>query len=72
MALNIVRYSDFSGDPIPPGTGARIRVVFTDRNRTDRRADLSDAEVEQLLGYTKEVLKRHDRRGRYKVWEESD
>lgn len=63
MALENVRKSDYSGAEIPSGTGARIRVMWYDKSKPDRRADLTDAEVEKLLGkWTTEVVTRPDRR----------
>lgn len=35
MAVKNTRISDASGEEIPKGTGARIRVVYNDPNRTD-------------------------------------
>lgn len=64
MALETVRTSDASGELIPPGTGARIRVMYYDPNIDDRRADLTDEEVEELLPWTKPVQTRPDRRRR--------
>ena len=63
MALATVRKSDKSGDLIPEGTGARVRVMFYDDARPDRRADLTDAEVEKLLPWAQEVKTRPERRG---------
>lgn len=63
MAVETVRRSDVSGKEIPEGTGARVRVMFYDGVRVDRRADLTDAEVKQLLDFTKDVQPRPDRRG---------
>lgn len=64
MSLTTVRVSDKSGEPIPPGTGARVRVMFYD-DRPDRRADLTDEEVERLLDFTHEVeIRPHARRSR--------
>jgi len=37
--------------------------MFYDGVRVDRRADLTDAEVKQLLDFTKDVQPRPDRRG---------
>ena len=62
MALTTVRKSDKSGDEIPEGTGARVRVMFYD-DRPDRRADLTDEEVEKYLAFTQEVKTRPERRG---------
>lgn len=61
MALETIRISDHSRDPIPAGTGARVRVMFFDGKRPDRRADLTDEEVEKLLGFTVEVETRKER-----------
>jgi hypothetical protein len=67
MAVEQVRRSDVSGEEIPAGTGARVRVMFLDEDKPDRRADLTDAEVEKLLGFTKEVQTRPNRRVRGKA-----
>ena len=46
----VVQYtSDKSGEAIPRGTGARIRIMFYDDDRVDMRADLTDAEVDKLV-----------------------
>lgn len=63
MGLQTVRRSDYSGDEIPNGSGARVRVMFYDGKRIDRRADLTDEEVEKLLGFTEEVKPRPERQG---------
>lgn len=47
-SIQVTLTSDKSGDPLPRGTGARIRVLFND-NRIDMRADLTDTETEQLI-----------------------
>lgn len=64
MALTTVRKSDYSGAEIPEGTGARLRVIFYDDERADRRADLTDEEVEKLLSFAEEVKTRPERRAR--------
>lgn len=64
MAVETIRKSDASGDEIPEGTGARIRVVWHDPERVDLRADLTDEEVERLLPWAKPVQPRLDRRKR--------
>jgi hypothetical protein len=58
MALETVRVSDKSREPIPRGTGARVRVMFYDESKPDRRADLTDEEVAELLPFTTEVEQR--------------
>lgn len=67
MALEQVRKSDLSGDEIPAGTGARVRVMFYDGERVDRRADLTDAEVDKVLKFAKEVQTRPNRRTERRV-----
>jgi hypothetical protein len=62
MALVQARKSDLSGDLMEAGTGARIRIEFYDGKRVARRADLTDAEVEKLLGFAHEVEVRPERR----------
>jgi len=58
MGLQTVRFSDKSKEQIPPGTGARVRVMFYDESKPDRRADLTDEEVDRLLPFTEEVEQR--------------
>lgn len=67
MAREIVLKSDRSGKEIPKGTGARVRITFHDRSRTDRRADLTDEEVDELLGFAGEVETRPTRRGEMRI-----
>jgi hypothetical protein len=49
MAVETVRVSDKSREPIPEGTGARVRILFYDPAKPDMRADLTDAEVAKLI-----------------------
>lgn len=58
MAVETIRKSDASGDEIPEGTGARIRVLFNDPKRVDLRADLTDDEVARLMPWAKPVQPR--------------
>jgi hypothetical protein len=67
MALVQVRKSDASGKEIPEGTCARIRVIFNDPDKTDLRADLTDAEVKQLLPFAQPVEERPGRRKRVQL-----
>lgn len=62
MAIVQIRKSDYSGAEIPPGTGARIRVMWNDGAKTDLRADLTDEEVGELLPFAHAVEPRPDRR----------
>ena len=67
MAIVQVKKSDVSGEEIPEGTGARIRVMFNDPDKLDLRADLTDAEVAQLLPFAQEVEPRPSRRGERRI-----
>ena len=49
MPVKRVMVSSTSGQVIPDGTGARVRVLWNDESRADMRADLSDAETEKLI-----------------------
>lgn len=62
MAFVQIRKSDKSGVEIPQGTGARIRVIFNAEDKDDLRADLSDEEVAELLGFAQPVETRPMRR----------
>jgi hypothetical protein len=48
MPVKTIRVSSLSNEIIPEGTGARVRIMFTDPNRVDMRADLTDEEAESL------------------------
>lgn len=50
MAKKIVRVSDMSGQEIPEGKGATVRVTFADARRGARELDVTDAEAERLGG----------------------
>lgn len=65
MALVQVRRSDKSGVEIPEGTGARIRLEFYDGERIAHRADMTDAEAQELIEQfgLKEVEPRPSRAG---------
>lgn len=69
MAVKQMRFSDKSGGAIEPGTGARVRVMFYADDRPDMRADLTDAEVEDLVKRYKlsEVETRPTRAGERRV-----
>lgn len=61
MAVAKVRTSDYSGKQFDAKTGARIRVMWNDKRKVDLRADLTDAEVKQLLSFCVPVEQRPDR-----------
>jgi hypothetical protein len=61
MARKTVLISDISGDPIPEGKGATVRIVYRDQRKGVRELDATDAEAERLGG---RVVKRRGRRPR--------
>lgn len=62
MPVVQMRVSSKSGETIPPDTGARVRVEFNDGVTPARRADLTDAEFQELLGFAEQVETRPGRR----------
>lgn len=56
-----MRVSDFSGKQFDASTGARVRVMWNDKTKVDLRADLTDAEVKQILSFCVPVQQRPDR-----------
>ena len=48
MAKKVVRVSDISGDEIPEGRGATVRITFADARKGARELDVTDAEAEKL------------------------
>jgi hypothetical protein len=50
MAKKTVRVSDMSGEEIPDGKGAVVRITFADARRGSRELDVTDAEAERLGG----------------------
>jgi hypothetical protein len=50
MARKTVLISDKSGDAIPDGKGAKVRITFNDARKGSRELDLTDAEAEALGG----------------------
>lgn len=48
-SIHVTHTSDKSGEVIPRGSGARVRILFNDEAKIDMRADLTDAEAEQLI-----------------------
>jgi hypothetical protein len=49
MARKTVLVSDLSGDAIPDGKGATIRVTYRDARRGSYEADVTDAEAEAFV-----------------------
>jgi hypothetical protein len=52
MARKTIRVSDISGEEIPEGRGATVRITFADARRGARELDVTDAEAERLGGRT--------------------
>lgn len=50
MARKTVLVSDESGQEIPDGKGAKVRITFNDARKGVRELDLTDAEAEKLGG----------------------
>jgi hypothetical protein len=50
MAKKTVRVSDMSGEEIPDGKGAVVRITFADARRGSRELDVTDADAERLGG----------------------
>jgi hypothetical protein len=50
MAKKTVLVSDMSGNEIPEGKGATIRITFRDARKGVRELDVTDAEAEALGG----------------------
>ena len=50
MARKVIRVSDMSGNEIPEGKGATIRITFADARKGVRELDVTDAEGEALGG----------------------
>lgn len=50
MARKTIRVSDKSGQEIPEGKGAVVRISFSDARKGVRELDLTDSEAEALGG----------------------
>jgi hypothetical protein len=50
MARKTIRASDKSGQEIPDGKGAMVRITFADARKGVRELDLTDSEAEVLDG----------------------
>ena len=58
MARKEVFVSDLSGEEIPEGKGAKIRITFTDARRGIAELDVTDAEAEELARRGRKVARR--------------
>ena len=50
MARKTVLVSDMSGESIPDGKAAKVRITFNDARKGVRELDLTDSEAEALGG----------------------
>jgi hypothetical protein len=50
MARKTVRVSDISGEEIPDGKGAVVRITFSDARKGARELDVTDVEAERMGG----------------------
>jgi hypothetical protein len=50
VARKTIRVSDQSGQEIPEGKGAVVRITFRDARKGVRELDVTDAEAERLGG----------------------
>jgi hypothetical protein len=50
VARKTVLVSDVSGQEIPDGKGATVRITFRDARKGVRELDVTDAEAEQMGG----------------------
>jgi hypothetical protein len=50
MAKKTVLVSDMSGQEIPEGKGATVRITFRDARKGVRELDVTDAEAERMGG----------------------
>jgi hypothetical protein len=48
MARKSVFVSDLSGDEIPEGKGAKLRIVFSDARKGSYELDVTDEEAQEL------------------------
>ncbi len=62
MARKTMLVSDQSGDLVPDGKGAVLRITYTDARRGAHQADLTDSEAQAIVNKTN--AKAVARRGR--------
>jgi hypothetical protein len=52
MARKTLLVSDQSGDLVPDGKGAKLRITYTDARRGAHEADLTDDEAQAIASAT--------------------
>lgn len=58
MAQRTVFVSDLSGNEIPEGKGAKIRITFADARKGSAELDVTDQEAEDLATKGRKVARR--------------
>ncbi len=58
MAKKTVRVSDLSGEEIPEGKGATIRIAYHDARKGSAELDVTDAEAEELARKGRKAARR--------------
>ncbi len=58
MARKTVVVSDLSGETIPDGKGATIRINFSDARRGSAQLDVTDEEAEELASKGRQTARR--------------
>lgn len=58
MAKKTVRVSDLSGQEIPEGKGATVRITFADARKGVIELDITDAEAEEIGKSGRKVARR--------------
>lgn len=58
MARRSVFVSDLSGEQIPDGKGAKVRITFNDARKGSAELDVTDAEGEELARKGRKTARR--------------
>jgi hypothetical protein len=58
MAKKTVLVSDISGQEVPEGKGATVRVTYKDQRKGVRKMDISDEEADRLFAKARRVARR--------------
>ena len=58
MARKTVLVSDISGQEIPDGRGATIRITYRDARKGVRELDVTDEDAEEMAARGRQVAKR--------------
>lgn len=58
MAKRSIFVSDLSGEQIPEGKGAKVRVTFNDARKGSAELDVTDQEGDELAGKGRKTARR--------------